>query len=344
MVGQEVSCRILTNSILMARVPKSCLIFGIHGVGKTTLARIYAKALNCERFAELREPCCECDSCVNIQKGSHIDVIEMDAASHNGVDDVRRLDQVLSQRKTGKYRVFIFDECHMFSKSAQAALLKTIEEPPANTVFMLVTTDPQKLEETLASRCLSMPLKALSPADISANLKMVLDKEGISYSDDFVETLGIYGGGSLRDAQQILDQMIIAAGGGELTLDTLQNRVGIISIQQYRELASALIMKDPKLFLKSIETWYREGIDLVYLFEVGIPNVLRDFMIHLSGSYSDSVHYLSGLTDESFSRNLSLSLDDIRKMSTEWGNTVDLIKYSLIPKTTFSMYAVNVCG
>lgn len=342
-VGQNVSCQILKNSIIMDRRPKAVLISGIHGIGKTSLARIYAKALNCSRFHDLKQPCCECEDCIDIQEGKHPNVLELDAASNNGVDDIRRIEEISKGIVSDGYRVFIFDECHQFSKSAQAALLKLIEEPPLNTMFILVTTDPQKLENTVRSRCLSMPLKSLTPTDLISIIKTISKSEGYTCEPGFAETLGLYGNGSCRDVQQILSQVLLASSDNILSLDLLQDQVGIITLKQYQELAECLIRKDTKHFLHQIESWYKDGVDLVYLFEEGIPNLVRDFMVHGSGAYSDSIFYYSGLTEESLERNLSLSFDEVRNISREWENTINMMRFSTNPKVVFSMFAGMLC-
>lgn len=343
-VGQDVSCRILKNSILMSRQPKALLFSGLHGVGKTSLARIYAKSLNCSQFAKRENPCCECTSCIDVQNGTHPNVIEMDAASNNGVDDVRRVEEVARGVVSGGYRVFIFDEAQMLSKSAQAALLKLIEEPPDRTIFILVTTDPQKLESTVRSRCLSMPLKSLNPSDLENIIKKVVEEEGYTCETGFSETLSLYGNGSVRDVQQILDQILLSSSEKILSLGLLQDQVGIITTKQYQELATCLISKDTKYFLNQIKSWYKAGVDLVYLFEVGIPNIVRDFMVHGSGAYSDGIFYYSGLTEKSLERNLSLSYEEVKNISREWNNTLDIMKFSNNPRVVFDMFAGMLCG
>lgn len=340
-VGQEVSKRILVNSIKMGRVPKAMLFSGIRGTGKTTLARLYAKALNCPNFLPAEEPCCECDSCRDADMVANFSILELDAASNSRVEDVRELDSILSQVIIHNYRVVILDEAHMLSKSAQAALLKTIEEPPKNTIFILVTTDPQKLEDTIRSRCLRMPLQPLSEADIYSNLRYIVEQEGLGYTEGFLRALARYGGGSLRDVQQILDAMIIAAGGENLDIDVLQGSVGVISRQEYGDLADVLDQRNLRLFLEEIRRWHREGRDLQYLFSEGIPILLRDFGVYLAGV--TGVELQSGIPLESLSCNLTLSLADLKMLSREWEITMEFMQHTSYPRIVWDVFAVKVC-
>ncbi len=341
-VGQNVSVRILSNSILMQRVPKAILISGLHGSGKTSISRLYAAALNCQKFEG--DLCGECPSCVDVREGSHQSVIELDAASNNGVDDIRDLEKLIAQKVLHQYRVIILDEAHALSKQAQAALLKTLEESPANNVFFLVTTDPEKLEKTVRSRCLSMPLRPLHPSDVADSIRKVLQAEGVACEDAFVDTLSLYGGGSLRDIQQLLEQMIILAGTEPLSASLLEEAVGVISSERYKELASVLINKDIRYAMDEVERWHQEGADLSLLFMQGIPNLVRDFMVYLSGSLSKGIYLYSGLPKEALVRNLTLSLDDVRKINCEWEISYPMIKSGSHTKILFETYFAKVCN
>lgn len=342
-VGQEVSKRILVNSIRMGRVPTAMLFTGIRGTGKTTLARLYAKALNCPTFLQTGEPCCECDSCVDAEALAHLSILELDAASHSGVDDVRELESILAQVIQHTYRVVILDEVHMLSKSAQAALLKTIEEPPRNTVFLLVTTDPHKLEDTVRSRCLSMPLSVLPEGDIWRNIKFILDQEDKNYTEEFAEALARLGGGSLRDVQQILDAMMVAAGDGPLGVELLRDSVGVISKEEYGDMADVLDQRNLRLFLEEIRRWYAEGRDLHHLFMEGMPILISDFGLFLAGVPGDQVKLKSGLPYQSLSCNLTLSLADLQMLSREWETTMEFMRYTSFPRIIWEMFAVKVC-
>ena len=340
--GQDVSVRILKNSILMHRVPNAVLLSGIRGTGKTTLARLYAQALNCEQFHELKEVCNQCSSCMEALNGTHPDILEMDAASNNGVDFIRELELVFRQIESYQRRVIIFDEIHMFTPQAQAALLKTLEEPPGNLTFILSTTDPEKLTSTIRSRCLSMPLKPLNSAAVAQNLWKIIKWERKEASEDFVETLAIQGGGSLRDVQQILDQAMLAAGEGPLEVKYLEEAIGIVSVSMYKRLAPVICSMDLKVALEQLEAWYREGIDLELLYTEGVLNLVRDFAVVLSGAYQPGMHLLTGIPAEVIKERVNLSLEYIRFISKQWEIHLQMMKQSNQPKLIWSVFLVAI--
>jgi len=342
-VGQEVAVRILRNSILMNRVPSACLLNGIRGTGKTTLARIYAKALNCENFALTGDLCGTCPSCQE-SADSHPSIIERDAATYNGVDDVRDMEQLVNQVVIHRYKAIILDECHMFSKSAQAALLKMLEEPPPHVIFMLVTTDPQRLEDTIRSRCMQMPLKGLNPPEVAHNVRGILDSEGVSYTEEFVDSISRLGGGSMRDVQQILEGMVLAAGDATVDVSLLRDSVGVISAEEYGDLADVIDRGNLRYFLTEVRRWEAEGRDLKFLFNEGIPNMLRDFMIVLSGIPENDIFLLSGLKHSSIACNLTIGMDGVKRCLREWEVSEEFMRYSSDPRVIWSMYAAKVCS
>jgi len=212
-VGQEHVTRTLRNAIRTKRIGHAFLFSGLRGVGKTSVARILAKTLNCMDEQHLDEPCGHCASCVEIDEGRSLDVVEMDAASHTGVDDIRELRESVVYAPGGeRYKVYIIDEVHMLSKNAFNALLKTLEEPPPRVVFILATTEPHKVPVTIHSRCQRYDFRRIPSVAMASHLSSICGKEGVTISHDSLRRIAIAAEGSLRDSQSILDQVLSYAG------------------------------------------------------------------------------------------------------------------------------------
>jgi len=210
--GQEHIVRALRNAVINGREGQAYLFSGPRGTGKTTTARILAKVLNCEKPLE-GEPCCECDSCKAVELGTSYDVLELDAASNNGVQEIRDIIEAAALTSPGRHRVFILDEVHMLTRAAEAALLKTLEEPPAQVVFVLATTDPQKVSETIRSRVQHLQFHLLPIDELEKYVRFVIEKAELDVDDEGVAHVLRQGGGSARDTLSALE--LVAAGGGE---------------------------------------------------------------------------------------------------------------------------------
>jgi len=252
-VGQEHVVRALVNGLENERLHHAYLFTGTRGVGKTTIARVLAKALNCPN-AIAAEPCGKCDTCLDVDQGCYPDLIEVDAASRTGVDDTRDLlENVQYSPSRGKYKVYLIDEVHMFSKSSFNALLKTLEEPPEHVKFLLATTDPQKMPVTVLSRCLQFNLKRLMPEQIEGQFKFILNAEGIDYQTEATELLARAADGSMRDGLSLLDQAIVHGNGGLNESDVL-DMLGSVARQPVLDLLKALLSGQGSVVLDSIQS------------------------------------------------------------------------------------------
>jgi DNA polymerase III subunit gamma/tau len=262
LVGQDTVSTALANGIKLGREPSAVIFSGVRGIGKTTLARLYAKALNCDD-GPTANPCGSCESCEAIAKGHHEDVLEIDGASNTSVEDVRALRETISYApQRSKFKVYIIDEVHMLSNSAFNALLKTLEEPPKHVVFLFATTELEKIPQTIVGRCQTFYLKKFNLKQIIKRLKDILDIEQVPYDDRAIMEIAKRGKGSMRDALTLLDTAI-AVSSGELDMNRLSSLLSSVSTETYLELLDSLVEKNAAKIAQIIEDLNAAGVDFI---------------------------------------------------------------------------------
>lgn len=294
LVGQESASRTLSLALDSGKLSHAYLFSGLRGSGKTSTARIFAKALLCEKGVS-STPCEECSSCIQARENRHMDIIELDAASNRRIDDIRDLiEQTKYAPTSSRFKIFIIDEVHMLTKEAYNALLKTLEEPPSYVKFLLATTDPLKLPPTILSRVQHFRFRKIAHNDVVNHLKMILDKEQVAYDLEALDVLTRSGGGSLRDTLTLLEQAIIF-GNGKVSLQESTNMLGVLEpkeIERFFDLILASNRSDLIEFLKSIENYDSEI-------------VLEGFIDHLKEALYTNSPKFNALLIERFFRVLS---------------------------------------
>ncbi len=267
LVGQTHTIRTLVNALDNNNLHHGFLFTGTRGVGKTTIARIFAKSVNCEEGVS-SNPCGKCPTCIEIDKGQSVDLIELDAASHTGVDHMREiLDNAQYTPTKNLYKIYLIDEVHMLSKSSFNALLKTLEEPPSHIKFLLATTDPKKLPITILSRCLQFNLNKLSHDEILNHLKFIMNEEKLKFDDNALSKIAELGNGSMRDALSLLDQSI-SFGNGSVIEKDLKEMLGLVNHDEITNLVSLVCERNAEKILLFIKELAHKGENL--------SNVLKD--------------------------------------------------------------------
>jgi len=296
-IGQSHVVQTLTNAIISSSVSHAYLFSGPKGSGKTTAARVLAKAINCENRKENQfEPCGKCPSCLEIVGGNAMDLIEIDAASHRGIDDIRELrDGIRFAPVKSKYKVFIIDECHQLSKDAVNALLKTLEEPPAHAVFILATTEIHKMIPTIISRCQRFDFKRLQTSDIIKKLEYISEKEGIKFDKSALSLIALNARGSFRDAESLLDECLSFSGKTALIkTEDIEELLGVVEISHISKFIDFLLAKDAKNSILFLNNIVEEGIDLseftktliYYLRQILLLKINQEFLSPETSGFS----------------------------------------------------------
>ena len=307
--GQEHIVKTLKNALATGKLAHAYLFAGPRGTGKTTMAKLLAKALNCDEG--IGHQCNECKNCKAIIEGTHPDVLELDAASNNGVDEIRELiDKVKYGTILGRYKVYIIDEVHMLSTGAFNALLKTLEEPPEHVIFILATTEPHKILPTILSRCQRYDFTKLSDKDIKDRIKAVLEKEGVTYNEEAVDIIISLADGGMRDALSILDQ-VLAYSGNKLDVQDILDIFALESKEEKIALLNAIIQKDVSNVLQRINRYVSLGTDIKRLTD-DLLLILKDILIYQSSRNVSCLEVLNEQEAQSFFK--YLDIDETLKM------------------------------
>ncbi len=318
-VGQEYIIKTLINAIKNKKIAHAYLFAGPRGTGKTTIAKLFAKAINCEHFEN--EACDECSSCLAFKENNHPDIIELDAASNNSVDDIREIiEQVPYAPMLGKYKVYIIDEVHMLSASAFNALLKTLEEPPAHVVFILATTDPQKIIPTVLSRCQRYNFSKISIFNMKKKMIEILNKENIEFEDKAIEEIAILAEGGMRDALSILEQMLSYNNNG-VYLEDVRKVFGLSSSE---EKVNLLLDAHNNITqaISLLREMYNAGIDIKRL-AIDLLEIIKEALIYSDGADETLLNKLNTIQAKDILDNIGVSslIEDINYIETSLSKT-----------------------
>lgn len=267
MVGQEPLVTTLKNAIRLGRMPHAYIFSGPRGTGKTSVARLFAKAINCENRTEESEPCNTCSSCLEIQSGHSLDVLEIDGASNRGIDDIRKINETVGfSSLSGRYKIYLIDEVHMLTKEAFNALLKTLEEPPPKVKFLFATTEPHKVLPTILSRCQRFQLQRIPFAAIVQKLKWIASELGIDVEEEALRLIAKRAEGGLRDAESLFDQMI-SFQEGKVTAASAADLLGVPSKEHFFAIDRAVSQGDYTAMQQTADAIFQEGKDLVFFYD-----------------------------------------------------------------------------
>ncbi len=341
LLGQEHVVNTLKNQILSNNIAHAYLFCGIRGTGKTSTAKILARAVNCTNNTD-GNPCNECESCKSILDDSNIDVIEMDAASNNSVEDIRDLrDKLRFLPVKSKYKVYIIDEVHMLSKGAFNALLKTLEEPPAHLLFILATTEPQKIPATIISRCQRFDLKRITVDNMVKSMRNICNDMGVEADDRALRLIASNADGAMRDAQSILDRCM-TFNSEKIKYEDVNELLGIVNFDTIVELCGLIIDKNIKDAMLSINDIFNQGKDLQYFIEELIT-YFRNLLILKTTNSSESLQRLSEDNVESLRKyTASLSVNEIVSIIGRLSDTLLECKRAVNPRILFEARIISL--
>jgi len=325
LVGQKFISITLKQALLTKKIAPAYLFNGPRGTGKTSSARIFAKSLNCQAFDQPTiNPCCKCDLCRQITDGNALDIIEIDAASNTGVENIRDIIERARFAPTqARWKVYVIDECHMLSTAASNALLKTIEEPPSRVVFILATTNPERVLNTIQSRCQKFDFRRISPNDIFQHLSEIAEKESIKYEVQALKMIAKRSNGGMRDAQSLLEQLNLLPEG--ITIKNIQNLLGEVSEIELTNLIKSLIENNPESLIITCNKLYDAGNEPHQII-IGLMNITRDLLLQTADNKYSDLYY----TSEEFQDELHKISKTINKSTIiKWHNNLRNIEYQI---------------
>ena len=325
LVGQKFISITLKQALLTKKIAPAYLFNGPRGTGKTSSARIFAKSLNCQAFDQPTiTPCCKCDLCRQITDGSALDIIEIDAASNTGVENIREIIERARFAPTqARWKVYVIDECHMLSTAASNALLKTIEEPPSRVVFILATTNPERVLNTIKSRCQKFDFRRISPSDIFQHLSEIAEKESIKYEVQALKMIAKRSNGGMRDAQSLLEQLNLLPEG--ITINNIQNLLGEVSESELTNLIKSLVENNPGSLIETCNKLYDAGNEPLQII-IGLLNITRDLLLHTTNNKYSDLYY----TSDEFRDELDKISKTINKSTIiNWHNNLRNIEYQI---------------
>ena len=325
LVGQKFISITLKQALLTKKIAPAYLFNGPRGTGKTSSARIFAKSLNCQAFDQPTiTPCCKCDLCRQITDGSALDIIEIDAASNTGVENIREIIERARFAPTqARWKVYVIDECHMLSTAASNALLKTIEEPPSRVVFILATTNPERVLNTIKSRCQKFDFRRISPSDIFQHLSEIAEKEFIKYEVQALKMIAKRSNGGMRDAQSLLEQLNLLPEG--ITINNIQNLLGEVSESELTNLIKSLVENNPESLIITCNKLYDAGNEPLQII-IGLLNITRDLLLHTTNNKYSDLYY----TSDEFRGELDKISKTINKSTIiNWHNNLRNIEYQI---------------
>ena len=345
-IGQEHVVQTLTNSVKSNNISHAYLFSGPRGSGKTTIARLFAKAINCEKPVNGFEPCNKCSSCLEIMGGNSMDLVEIDAASHTGVDDVRQLiEGIRFSPVKSKYKIFIIDECHQLSKAASNALLKTLEEPPAHAIFILATTESHKMLATILSRCQKFDFKRLQVSEIIKKLEFISKKENVKFDDSALSLIALNSRGSFRDAESLLDEcMSFSSGKGLIKTEDIKELLGIVDVGEISRFVDCLVAKQTKDAIMFLSSIMDNGVDLQEFTKTLVFYLRQELLLKIDPNFLNLQN--SGLSVQEVERmraqTAGLTQKDLQNMLELFIDAENKIKYSAVPQLPLELAVVNI--